>query len=133
MSVKLREWQYKDTLDERDKVWDCLADEWAVHMYEEGGSLALQSMQQAARDCTRMKRTRTCEAGPCVRKGQNQENKKEVEHPRSAEGWVEGTCADPWRQDLSCTLRFPILHRGLRWTSQVLVHVKAPFSDLLCM
>ena len=36
ISGNLRGWQYKDTLDEiGDEVWDGLADEWAVHIYEE--------------------------------------------------------------------------------------------------
>ena len=42
VSVNLREWQYKDSLDEiGDQVWDGLAEEWAVHMYEEGDRPAL--------------------------------------------------------------------------------------------
>ena len=39
MSVTLREWQYKEVLDEiEDQVWGSLAEEWAVHTYEEGDS-----------------------------------------------------------------------------------------------
>ena len=33
VSVNVREWQCKDTVDEiKDQVWDCLAEEWAVHV-----------------------------------------------------------------------------------------------------
>ena len=42
ISVVLREWQCKDTLDEIEApVWCNLAEGWAVYMYEEGESPAL--------------------------------------------------------------------------------------------
>ena len=83
MSVNLREWQYKDTLDERDKVWGLLG-------------LALQSMQNLLRDCYPYEKNPNMRGGTLCQEGTEPRTKKEVEHPRSAEGWVEGTCADPW-------------------------------------
>ena len=42
MSVVLREWQHKDTLDEfEDPVWCNMTEGWTVHMYEEEESPAL--------------------------------------------------------------------------------------------
>ena len=42
MSVNLKEWQYKDFVDEDDnQVWDYMAEEWAEYMYGEGNSPAL--------------------------------------------------------------------------------------------
>ena len=41
MSINLREWQYKDTLEEiDDHVRDGLAEEWITHVYEKGESPA---------------------------------------------------------------------------------------------
>ena len=51
ISVNLREWQYKDTLDEiGDQVWDGLAEEWAVHMYEE----EIPSLIKCGTRCSRL-------------------------------------------------------------------------------
>ena len=42
MSANLKEWQYKNIMDEDDnQVWDCSTDEWAEYMYGEGNSPAL--------------------------------------------------------------------------------------------
>ena len=50
VSVNLREWQHKDTVDEiGDQVWDGLAEEWTVHMYEAGDSPAFHSGRQSSR------------------------------------------------------------------------------------
>ena len=52
-SVKLKEWQYKVTLDEiGDQVWDGLTEEMAEHLYEDGNSLALK--KKCATSCSRL-------------------------------------------------------------------------------
>ena len=94
------------------------ADEWAVHMYEEGDS----SLKRYAACCSRLY--------PCEK------------NPNSARrhfvaGWERKKAQRKhlnFRDLLSVeSKRILISHRGLRWTSQVPVQVKAPFGDLMCM
>ena len=56
ISVKLSDWQDKDTLDEiRDQVWNDLTEEWAVRMYEEGEPSLIKCVTKAAQSRTSTK------------------------------------------------------------------------------